>query len=106
MAVVVSAVAAAGRVCDSSTTSATVTRDDAGVAATNGLQTPLTAAGPGFAAVAGAAACITHHSDARTVTVAHTTGQHTHTVSDSTTIALTAAAPPLPGEGAAGDAAA
>jgi hypothetical protein len=104
MAVVVSAAAAAGRVCDSSTTSATVTRDDAGEAATNGLQTPLTAVGPAVGAVAGAAACITHHSDA--VTTAHTTGQHTHAVSDATSIALTAEAPPAPAEGTAGEAAA
>jgi hypothetical protein len=82
------------------------TRDQAGEAATNGPQRPLTAAGPAVGAAAGAAACITHHSDARTVTAAHTTGQHTHADSDVTTVALTAAAPPAPAEGAAGEAAA
>jgi hypothetical protein len=82
------------------------TRDHAGEAATNGPQRPLTAAGPAVRAAAGAAACITHHSDARTVTVAHTTGQHAHADSDATSVALTAAAPPAPAEGTAGEAAA
>jgi hypothetical protein len=82
------------------------TRDHAGQAATNGPQRPLTAAGPAVGAAAGAAACITHHSDARTVTAAHTTGQHTHADSDVTSVALTAAAPPAPADGTAGEAAA
>jgi hypothetical protein len=82
-----------------------VTRDHADEAATNGPQRPLTAAGPAVGAAAGAAACTTHHHDARTVTAAHTTGQHTHAVSDATSVALTAAAPPAPAEATAGEAA-
>jgi hypothetical protein len=82
------------------------THDHAGEAATNGPQRRLTAAGPGVGAAAGAAACITHHSDARTVTAAHTTGQPTHAVSDATSVALTAAAPPASAAGTAGEAAA
>jgi hypothetical protein len=62
------------------------TRDNAGEAATNGPQRPLTAAGPAVGAAAGAAACITHHSDPRTVTAAHTTGQHTHADGDVTSL--------------------
>jgi hypothetical protein len=42
------------------------TRDHAGEAATNGLQRPLTAAGPAVGAAAGAAACITRHTDTNT----------------------------------------
>jgi hypothetical protein len=82
------------------------TRDDTGEAATNGPQRPLTAAGPAVGAAAGAAACTTHHSDTRTVTAAHTTGQHTHADSDATSVALTAPAPPAPAEGTAAEAAA
>ncbi len=82
------------------------TCDDAGEAATNGQQTPLTAAGPAVGAAAGAAACTTHHSDASTVTAAHTTVQHMHADSDATSVALTAAGPPAPAEGTAGEAAA
>jgi hypothetical protein len=82
------------------------TRDHAGEAATNGPQRSLTTAGAGV----GAAACITHHSDARTVTAAHTTGQHTHVNGDATSVALTAAAgdtaPPAPAEGTAAEVAA
>jgi hypothetical protein len=77
------------------------TRDHADEAATNGPQRPLTAAGPAAGAAAGAAACITRHSDARTVTAAHTTGQPTHADSDATSVALTAAAPPALAEGTA-----
>jgi hypothetical protein len=82
------------------------TRDHAGEAATNGLQTPLTATGPAVGAAAEAAACTTHHSDAHTVTAAYTTGQNAHVNSDAASVALTAAAPPAPAEGAAGNAAA
>jgi hypothetical protein len=82
------------------------THDPAGEAATNGPQTPLTAAGLGVGAAAGAAACITHHSDARTVTAARTTGRHTNTDSDATSVALTAAAPTAPAGGTDGEAAA
>jgi hypothetical protein len=86
------------------------TSDNADEAATSGPQRPLTAAGPGVGAAAGASACTTHHRDARTVTAAHALGSCTHANSDASSHPLTTAAgntaPPAPAEGTAGEAAA
>lgn len=64
------------------------------------MQQPLTAADDAVGTAVGAAACITHHSDERTVTAAlsHTPmRQHTHA---NTSAALTATT----GDGADGEA--